>query len=142
MVFRCRLTRAAGITAAALLLASLAIHAASAADCNFSVGPCTKTAGGRTVTLDISPKPTMAMQELTFSLTVTPCSSLPDIMLLDLGMPGMMMGRNQVELKKTGGCTWKGTGIIVRCMSGRTLWQATILSEVLNKMAFTFDVKY
>jgi hypothetical protein len=142
MVFRRQLTRAVGITATAVLLASLAMRAAVAADCNFSLGPCTKTCTGRTITLDIAPKPVSAMKELTFILTVTPCSSLPDTILIDLGMPGMMMGRNQVLLKKTGGCTWKGTGIIVRCMSGRTLWQATILSEALKNTAFTFDVKY
>jgi hypothetical protein len=81
------------------------------------------------------------MQELTFILTVTPCTSLPDTLVIDLGMPGMVMGRNQTVMKRTSGCTWKGTGIVVRCMSGRTLWQATILSEALNNTAFTFDVK-
>lgn len=140
MVFRRQLIHAF-LTATISLACPFAASCATAAGCNFSVGSCTKTAGGRTITLDIGPKPPKAMQELTFSLTVNPCSSLPDSMLIDLGMPGMMMGRNLVVLKKTGGCTWKGTGIIVRCMSGRTLWQATILSEALKNTQFTFDVK-
>ncbi|NTW55830.1 MAG: hypothetical protein HGB20_02145 [Chlorobiaceae bacterium] len=117
------------------------LRTAAAADCNFSEGPCTKTAGNRTVTLDIGPKPPKAMQQLTFTLTITPCASLPDTLVIDLGMPGMVMGVNQVVMKKTNACTWKGTGIIVRCMSGRTLWQATVLSEALNNTAFTFDVR-
>lgn len=142
MVFRRQLTRAAGITATAFLLASLAMRAAFAADCNFSLGPCTKTCTGRTITLDIAPKPVSAMEELTFSMTITPCSSLPDTLILDLGMPGMVMGRNRVVMKRTSACTWSGKGIIVRCMSGRTLWQATILSDALNNTAFTFHVKY
>ncbi|NTV99123.1 MAG: hypothetical protein HGA70_08165 [Chlorobiaceae bacterium] len=123
------------------IFASFAARSLTAADCNFSVGPCTKTSAGRTVTFDIAPKPPKSMEELTFILTVTPCGSLPDTIVLDLGMPGMMMGRNRVVMKKTDRSTWKGTGIIVRCMSGRSLWQATILSEALNNTAFTFDVK-
>ncbi len=141
MVFRRQLKHVFRFPALICLLATVSIRIAAAADCNFSEGPCTKIAGNRTVTLDIYPKPPKAMQELTFMLTVTPCASLPETLVIDLGMPGMVMGRNQVVLKKTNPCTWKGTGIIVRCMSGRTLWQATILSGELNNTAFTFDVR-
>ncbi len=102
---------------------------------------CTVTSGSHTVTLNIDPKPVSAMKELTFSVTVTPCNKLPDTLLLDLSMPGMAMGKNQVTLVKKSACTYEGKGIIVRCMSGRTLWQVTLLSDELNNPAFTFNVR-
>jgi len=102
---------------------------------------CCVTVGQRTVTLNIEPKPVKHMKELTFNVTVTPCDKLPDTLLLDLSMPGMQMGKNQVMLVKKSGCLYEGKGIIVRCMSGRTLWQATVLSDTLNNPAFTFNVR-
>lgn len=102
---------------------------------------CSVTAGQRTVTLNIDPKPVKHMKELTFSVTITPCDKLPETLLLDLSMPGMQMGKNQVTLVRKSGCMYQGKGIIVRCMSGRTLWQATILSDELNNPAFTFNVR-
>jgi hypothetical protein len=102
---------------------------------------CTVTAGQRTVTLNIEPKPVKHMKELTFSVTVTPCDKLPETLLLDLSMPGMQMGKNHVTLVKKSGCLYEGKGIIVRCMSGRTLWQATVLSDTLNNPAFVFNVR-
>ena len=112
-----------------------------AGECTIHQGPCTITAGSHTVTLNIKPKPVSAMKELTFSVTVTPCDRLPDTLLLDLSMPGMAMGKNQVTLVKKSACTYEGKGIIVRCMNGRTLWQVTLLSDKLNNPAFTFNVK-
>ncbi|NTV06293.1 MAG: hypothetical protein HGA59_07285 [Chlorobiaceae bacterium] len=110
-------------------------------ECNIHQGPCTITTGSRSFTLNIEPKPVSAMKELTFSVTVTPCNKLPDTLLLDLSMPGMQMGKNQVTLVRKSGCIYEGKGIIVRCMSGRTLWQVTILSDELKNPAFTFNVR-
>ncbi|WP_232209717.1 hypothetical protein [Chlorobium ferrooxidans] len=109
-------------------------------ECNINNGPCTLVSGGRTVTIDIEPKPVSPMQELSFSVTIAPCDALPEKLLLDLSMPGMMMGKNQVTLARTAGCTYRGKGVIVRCMSGRTLWQATLLSATLDNPAFIFNV--
>ena len=81
------------------------------------------------------------MKNLTFSMTVTPCDKLPQTLLLDLSMPEMPMGKNQVTLVRKSGCIFEGKGIIVRCMSGRTLWQVTILSDELQNPAFTFNVR-
>ena len=81
------------------------------------------------------------MQELTFTLTVQPCETLPASLLLDLSMPGMMMGKNQVTLLKKSNCIYEGKGVIVRCMSGRTLWRVTIISDELHNPAFTFNVR-
>ena len=97
--------------------------------------------GRRTVTLNIEPKPVSAMKELTFSVTIKPCDSLPTALLLDLEMPEMAMGKNQVTLVRKSNCIWEGKGVVVRCMSHRTLWKATILSEELNNPAFTFNAR-
>jgi CheY-like chemotaxis protein len=125
---------------ASIMMASCTLHA-SAVDNSIHEKACSVTVGQRTVTLNIDPKPVKHMKELTFSVTVTPCDKLPDTLLLDLSMPGMQMGKNQVTLLKKSGCLYEGKGIIVRCMSGRTLWQATVLSDTLNNPAFTFNVR-
>jgi len=108
---------------------------------NITQLPCTIIAGGQTIMLDIDPKPVKAMNELTFRITVTRCNSLPKTLRLDLSMPDMQMGNNQVTLVKKNGCTWEGKGIIVKCMSGGTLWKGIILSDELHHPAFTFNVR-
>jgi len=112
-------------------------------DCDPHTGSCTKQAGAYTITLDINPKPVQHMKELTFDVSIAgdPAAALPDTIRLDLSMPGMDMGKNQVELNKTGEGHYSGTGIIVKCPSGRVLWRATLLiSETLNP-SFTFNVR-
>jgi hypothetical protein len=126
----------------ALLLCAPSVFAESTADCNaIHNGPCTKQAAGRTVTLEINPRPVRHMTDLTFTVTVTPCASMPSALMLDLSMPGMYMGKNLVVLKRKSTCTWEGNGLIVKCMSGRKLWQATILSAELDNPVFSFDVR-
>ncbi|MBZ4219122.1 MAG: hypothetical protein LAC69_02885 [Chlorobium sp.] len=146
MVFRSQIK---GSAFALTLLASLLIHGnifagtliGTERECNIHQGPCSITSGSYNVTLNIDPKPVKHMKELTFRVTVTPCDKLPGILLLDLSMPGMEMGKNQVTLVRKSACIYEGKGIIVRCMSGRTLWRVTILSDELNNPAFTFNVR-
>lgn len=113
------------------------------ADCDPHVGPCTKEADGYTVTLDISPKPVEHMKELTFDVVFSDGSPAlsSDSLLLDLSMPGMEMGKNEVVLQKVGDNQYTGKGIIVKCPSGRTLWRATLLISETLKPAFTFNVR-
>ncbi|NMW19163.1 MAG: hypothetical protein HKK66_09100 [Chlorobiaceae bacterium] len=112
-----------------------------AKESNIHDGPSTIKAGNHIVTLTIEPRPVCAMKELTFNLTVTPCDKMPDRLLLDLSMPGMQMGKNQVTLFKKSASLYEGEGIIVRCMSRQTLWQVTILSDELNNPVFTINVR-
>jgi len=81
------------------------------------------------------------MKELTFIIKVQPYTSLPDTLMLDLDMPDMHMGKNQITLTKQSGDTFQGKGIIVKCRSGHTLWQATLLSSQLKNPSFTFNVR-
>ncbi len=112
-------------------------------DCDPHAGPCTKEAGEYVITLDVAPKPVFHMKELTFDVTFSEKS--PPIesesLLLDLSMPGMDMGKNQVTLEKTGNNRYSGNGIIVKCPSGRTLWRATVLLSENLKPTFTFNVR-
>lgn len=125
-----------------LLQTSTAAASAEPADCTaIHTGPCTKQAGNRKVTLEIDPKPVRHMAELTFKVTITPGEGLPSTLLLDLSMPGMVMGRNQLAIKQNTYGTWEGKGIIVKCMSGRTRWRVTLLSPELANPSFTFNVR-
>lgn len=110
-------------------------------NCSIQQGPCTKDLAGMTVTLDILPKPVMAMKDLKFQVTLSgeKKTAAPYI---DLGMPGMNMGPNRVELRAVKDSVYEGQGIIVRCPSGRRTWKATVTLPEVGKVEFVFDVIY
>jgi hypothetical protein len=103
--------------ACALLLLPVGRGQIAASDiepnCAIQEGSCTRQVDDRTVTLDILPKPVKAMRDLTFRVSVSggPPPAAPYI---DLGMPGMEMGPNQVRLEPVNATTFEGTGVIVR----------------------------
>lgn len=118
------------------------VHAVeNPADCSIDQGPCTKPAGNREVIFDISPKPVRAMKEVTFIVHVIG-RKVASTLLLDLSMPGMYMGRNEVVLKKRPDSTYVGKGILPRCPSGKSLWQAEIVIPGTGKVSFRFNVVY
>jgi len=112
-------------------------------NCDLHAGPCTQAFLENMVTLEVTPRPIKAMQELLFKVTlaqkVSQASTAPYI---DLGMPGMNMGPNRVQLKSAGNATFEGRGVIVRCPSGRRTWQATITLPGVGQLNFVFDVIY
>jgi len=91
-------------------------------------GACTKFVDDMQVTLDIAPKPVRAMRELQFSIQLARGTApvRHAEVVVDLTMPGMNMGENKVRLRGAGDGTYRGTGIIVRCSSGKTLWKASV----------------
>jgi hypothetical protein len=93
------------------------------------------------VSLDISPKPVKAMQDLTFSVTFAGDNSVVDP-YIDLGMVGMNMGRNRVILEPAGESVFQGKGVIVRCPSGRRTWKAKVTFPKRGSVEFVFDVIY
>lgn len=137
------------LVALLLLINQGALREAMAADpspeslinCDIQQGPCTKEFSGMTVTLDIQPKPVKAMKDLRFQVTVSggKGNAAPYI---DLGMPGMNMGPNRVELRRVKDNVFEGQGIIVRCPSGRRTWIATVTLPEAGKGEFVFDVIY
>jgi hypothetical protein len=110
-------------------------------NCDAHNGICTQSSGDLSVSLEISPRPVKAMQDLVFRVTLkgTVPASHPHI---DLGMPAMKMGPNQVVLKPIGPGTYEGTGVIVRCKSGKRTWFANVVVPDAGEVKFIFDVIY
>ena len=107
-------------------------------DCAIEEGPCTKKIGAVKIVFDIKPKPVKAMRELLFTVILK--GIVTDRLILDLGMPGMYMGKNEVALKKTGDGIYTGKGVIPRCLSGRRLWRATVDIPEIGRVDFLFNV--
>lgn len=108
-------------------------------DCMVDLGPCTSSVAGRQVEFDISPKPVRFMKELIFTVKAINKNSAPTV-LLDLSMPGMYMGRNEVILNKMPDGSYRGKGIIPRCQSNRKLWRAEVTIPGAGKVSYTFNV--
>ncbi|MDJ0915652.1 MAG: hypothetical protein QNI95_18940 [Desulfobacterales bacterium] len=113
----------------------------SAINCLAHNGKCTLPMGKETVTLEITPRPVTAMQDSTFTVTLT--GNPPEQALyIDLGMPAMKMGPNRVQLKPGGNGDYVGKGVIVRCKSGRRTWFANVVVPGMGEAKFIFDVVY
>lgn len=110
-------------------------------ECDVNAGACAAVLGDREVTLDIAPKPVKAMEDLRFTLTLT--GELPEHPpFVDLNMVAMDMGPNRVDLKKLGDGSYTGTGVIVRCASGKRTWKAVVTIPGVGEAEFVFDVVY
>jgi hypothetical protein len=147
--FHMKLVVKAQVFAAILSLVTFAVCSmASGAEgepdrvvCDVQAGPCRAHLSGTKVSLDIEPKPVRAMQDLTF--TVTFAAEKPvGAPYIDLGMPGMNMGRNRVILQPAGDLVYRGEGVIVRCPSGRRTWKAKVTIPDVGSVEFVFDVIY
>ena len=82
-------------------------------DCDVHAGPCSGSLKGIQVTMDVEPKPVKAMKDLTFTVHFVGAKIVAHP-YIDLGMPGMNMGRNRVSLKRIKESLYQGTGVIVR----------------------------
>ena len=111
-------------------------------NCAIQEGACTQMVGNRKVTLEITPRPVTAMQDLTFTVTVDGPADQFERPYIDLNMPAMDMGRNRVPLTYKGQGVFQGRGVIVRCMSNLKTWQAKITFPDLGRAYFVFDVEY
>lgn len=110
-------------------------------NCDIHHGTCTQKLQGTDIILDISPKPVKAMTDLKFTITRTGKQGASEP-FIDLGMPGMKMGPNRVLLKSNGKGVYSGTGIIVRCPSGKRIWKATVTFPDMGSVDYIFDVIY
>ena len=110
-------------------------------ECDVHSGACRAHISETRVSMDIEPKPVKAMQDLTFTITFAGEKPVAPP-YIDLGMPGMNMGRNQVILKPAGGLIYRGQGVIVRCPSGRRTWKAKVTVPDVGSVEFVFDVIY
>jgi len=115
--------------------------AEAAINCQIQEHSCTQMIAGRTVELDITPKPVKAMKELTFRVQVSG-GATPAPPYIDLGMPAMEMGPNTVKMEKGNNGVYEGKGVIVKCPSGKTIWEATVTLPETGQASFIFDVVY
>ncbi|MEW5908897.1 MAG: hypothetical protein AB1659_03765 [Thermodesulfobacteriota bacterium] len=109
--------------------------------CNVHTEACIFSSAGRMITLEITPRPVKAMQELQFKLTIIG-SQIHKLPFIDLGMPGMTMGPNRILLTPGAAGTYEGKGVIVRCPSGRKTWFAKVTLPEIWDIRFVFDVVY
>jgi hypothetical protein len=96
-------------------------------------------AGGQEVLLSIAPWPPIAMREVDFTVSL-PGYAGKTSPYVDLSMEGMEMGRNRVDLFRGADGRYRGTGVIVRCPSGRRDWEATVTAPGAGKAVFRFAV--
>jgi hypothetical protein len=112
-------------------------------NCDLHNGACSQRVQDTDVRLEVTPRPVKAMTDLLFKVTLSgEFTVLPSAPYIDLGMPGMNMGPNRVLLKSTGPASFEGQGVIVRCPSGRKIWQATVTVPELGVTRFVFHVVY
>lgn len=127
-----------------LISFSAVVHAADKyqdmINCDLHKGPCSQVLDGHTVTLAVSPRPVKAMTDLSFEVVFENDPAMDTPPFIDLGMPGMNMGKNRVTLKPEGRGVYRGTGVIVRCKSGRHTWRATLTCPGMGSTDFIFNV--
>jgi len=124
-----------------LFISPAAFASEAQINCDAHQGACSQSLGSRTVSLEISPRPVKAMQDLVFKVSISgaPPAKSPYI---DLGMPAMKMGPNRVVLKHNGAGKYEGRGVIVRCKSGRRTWFGNVVIPEAGEAKFVFDVVY
>jgi hypothetical protein len=110
-------------------------------ECDVHRSACVAKIGNCDVTMDITPKPVKAMEDLTFTVTLVGVHPT-DAPHIALNMTAMDMGPNRVELKPVEWGVWTGKGVIVRCPSGKREWVATVTVPAAGKAEFVFDVVY
>ena len=96
-------------------------------------------AGGQEVLLSVAPWPPRAMREVEFTVTLPGYAGTASPSV-DLSMTGMEMGRNRVDLSRGTDGRYRGTGVIVRCPSGKRDWEATVSAPGAGKAVFHFAV--
>ncbi len=93
------------------------------------------------VGITVTPQPIRAMKPLHFQVDLQDDGE-PESVIVDLSMPDMYMGLNQVTMKEIRPGVYEGVGIVPICPTGLTLWQASVIID--NQVAgdFFFDVQY
>jgi nitrogen fixation protein FixH len=102
-------------------------------------GTFRSAAGTQEVILSISPWPPRAMRELSFAVEL-PGYSGASPPHADLSMPGMEMGRNRVRMARGRDGIYRGTGVFVRCASGRKEWEAAVSVPDRGKAVFRIEL--
>lgn len=116
-------------------------------DCDIHAGHCLKIIENISVIFDCNPKPVKSMSEILFSVTLKeedkPIRNAQ--VEINLTMPGMFMGENRILLVHKENGRYEGKGVIVRCPSGKRIWNADVIigrpSKKTVHTSYVFDVK-
>lgn len=101
--------------------------APAGAACDLGGGPCALALDGLELRVELGPRPLAAMRELAVEVELRQGGAPLDGAEVELSfaMPGMEMGENRVRLAPAGAGRYRGTAVLVRCLTGRRDWQAT-----------------
>ncbi len=95
---------------------------------------------GKEVVVEIGPKPIQTMKLLLFQVKLNGYRN-PEKVVIDLSMPGMVMGINRFTLKKIDSDNYEGKTIIPSCTTGKTLWLAKIIINHNIEKEIRFNVQ-
>ena len=103
------------------------VEAGAGAPCELAAAPCQAQAGGLQLTLDLG-RALATMRDLPVTVTVSRGGTPLDGATVEVSfaMKEMNMGENRVQLRPAGPGRHAGTGVLVRCHSGRKDWIATV----------------
>jgi nitrogen fixation protein FixH len=103
------------------------VEAGAGAACQLAAAPCQALAGGLQLTLDLG-RTLATMKDLPITVTVSRGGAPLDGTTVEVSfaMKEMNMGENRVRLAPAGPGRHAGTGVLVRCHSGRRDWIATV----------------
>jgi nitrogen fixation protein FixH len=100
---------------------------AAGGPCALAAAPCTVEAGGLSLALDLG-RALVTMKELPIAVPVRRGGVPLEGATVEVAfaMKEMNMGENRVVLAPAGPGRWTGTGVLVRCSSGRRDWVASV----------------
>jgi nitrogen fixation protein FixH len=100
---------------------------AAGGPCALAAAPCTVEAGDLSLTLDLG-RTLVTMKELPIAVTVRRGGAPLGGATVEVAfaMKEMNMGENRVVLRAGDGGRYAGTGVLVRCSSGRRDWVASV----------------
>jgi nitrogen fixation protein FixH len=98
--------------------------------CDLAAAPCTRALdGGRTLTLDLAPRPLKPFADLVVTAELRDATGRPldgaDV-AVSFSMPAMFMGENRAVLAASDAGRYVGKAVLVRCPSGRQEWRAEV----------------
>ncbi len=110
--------------------------------CDFRDGSCTRMVDSLKVTISVEPAPPVPMKETVFIVKIEGKEILSENLIMNLTMPGMYMGKNQIVLRRVAANFFMGSGVIPVCPEGGTFWNAEVFLSPGETVRFGFNVKY